>query len=470
MFAPKEEYIVQEEKLELRDIREYPDRFILRPPYQRHSGVWSNKMKLQLLDSVCREYYIPKIVLRKIRLSENLTKLEVIDGQQRLSTILEFFKKDSNLRLPKTLKDISSDLPGKKYHELEADKREWFDKQLCLKADVIINIENKEDVDHTKIASDLFWRLQQGEPLTFIETLHSRLYSNVRNFVSKHADTYSFDYEQYTPKDDNPDIHSFFGKVIDISNDRMQYLLLLTRFLMVEFADGPTDVGDKKIKAFFDKFPVKTNSFIAPEFIARQEVKDCLSNMNVFYAIFKDNSMIDKRHGVKYLKKDYFILSLYILLRHMKKYYVFEEKEYKAFDNFAQEFYKRLVKNDEDDSLIMQFRDNRQQSTENLSARERIMRRIFFEKNKNLVAKDTKRSFDESEKIEIYMRDKGICKLCCKEYLTEGLPQEEAEEKAKVTWSDYDADHIKAHIKGGRSVKENAQVLCKRHNRAKGSN
>ncbi len=97
MFAPKEEYVIQEEKLQLRDIRDYPDRFILRPPYQRHAGVWGRVMKEQFLDSLCRQYYIPRIVLRRVRFDNNITKWEVIDGQQRLSTILDFSTRNLDL-------------------------------------------------------------------------------------------------------------------------------------------------------------------------------------------------------------------------------------------------------------------------------------------------------------------------------------------------------------------------------------
>ena len=467
MFSPKEEYIVQEEKLELRDIREYPDRFILRPPYQRHSGVWGQVMKEQLLDSVCRKYYVPKIVLRRVRFDTDTTKLEVIDGQQRLSTILELFDKNSNLRLPESLNDFSPDLPNKKYHDLDPNKREWFDKQLHLKADVIISIEDKSNPKNLKIASDLFWRLQQGEPLTFIETLHSRLDSNVRNFVSKYADTYAFDFEQYTPLDQNKDIHSFFKRIVGIPNDRMQYLLLLTRFLIIEENDGPTDVGDKKITAFFNKHPIKSDKLIDKDFENFSWVKKCISNLNTFYEIYKENPTLDEKNGVKYLRKDYFILSLYILLRHLKGYYVFGGKEHKIFDDFSLKFYARLVKNDEDDSLIMAFRDNRQQSAENLETRERIMRRIFFEENKELLAKDSKRSFNELERIKIYMKGRGICKFCLDEYSNQGLSSEDAERESRVSWTEYDADHIKRHIDGGETIIENAQVLCRKHNRGK---
>jgi len=107
----------------------------------------------------------------------------------------------------------------------------------------------------------------------------------------------------------------------------------------------------------------------------------------------------------------------------------------------------------------MIFRDNRQQSQDNLEKRDMIMRHVFFSEYSNLPLKDSKRSFNESERIAIYRRDKGLCKIC--------LDEGKSEVEATVPWSQYDADHIKAWITGGKTSVEQAQVLCRYHNRQK---
>ena len=118
--------------------------------------------------------------------------------------------------------------------------------------------------------------------------------------------------------------------------------------MRIEFADGPTDVGDKSIISVFGKYPAKNKyNDIDKDFEAKNEVKKCLSNLNIFYQIFKDNPMIDEWNGVKYIKKDYYVLSLYLLLRHLNKYYVFNKSNYNLFDDFAKKFYIRLMENDE---------------------------------------------------------------------------------------------------------------------------
>jgi len=67
--------------------------------------------------------------------------------------------------------------------------------------------------------------------------------------------------------------------------------------------------------------------------------------------------------------------------------------------------------------------------------------------------------FNEAERISIYRNDEGLCQIC----IEEGKPVKECE----VPWKEFEADHVLPHSKGGKTVIENAQVLCRYHNRAK---
>jgi uncharacterized protein with ParB-like and HNH nuclease domain len=103
MFNPKPQYEVVQESLAIRDFKDYWEEFVVRPPYQRKS-VWSKKKKQDLLDSLFRRYYVPRIVIREVRRDEKQTAREVIDGQQRITTAKDFL--DDLLELPKSLSDI----------------------------------------------------------------------------------------------------------------------------------------------------------------------------------------------------------------------------------------------------------------------------------------------------------------------------------------------------------------------------
>ncbi|MDZ7823558.1 MAG: DUF262 domain-containing protein [Ahrensia sp.] len=58
------------------------------PDYQR-PPVWSRKQKQLLMDTILRNYDIPKFYWRSVKRSDGI-QYEVIDGQQRLRAIWEF--------------------------------------------------------------------------------------------------------------------------------------------------------------------------------------------------------------------------------------------------------------------------------------------------------------------------------------------------------------------------------------------
>ena len=457
-FNPDPRYDVFPKIINIEDFHKYKEEYVIRPPYQR-KNVWSKKKKQNLLDSLFRRYYIPNIILREVRLGENETVSEIIDGQQRITTIQNFFA--DRLKLPNSLKDLHPDLPKKKYSELSSEFRRFIDKELNFQADFIKGIEDPTNPEHQKIATEIFWRLQQGESLNYMEVAHARLSSISRNFIVKYSDDITFDYKEYKPVDENKNKHRFFD-IIDRKNDRMQHLMLLTRFLLIEEADGPADLNNKSVEEFIDKYK-KEDGIGNNEFENTKIAQKVLSTLNTFYDIFKDDPMIDEENGLKEFKREYVIVSFYLLLRHLKKYYVFEKEEKNIFKKFLNYFYNRWNKKEEDDIEILNFISNRQQSYNNVQIRHRILRLIFFnylaDNGYTVHTKDEKRQFNEAKRIEIYRRDRGLCQIC----LEEGA----SEKEAKVSWSDYEADHVIPHSKGGKTEVFNGQVLCKHHNRQK---
>lgn len=459
-FNPKQEYQVVEDLITIKDFSDYSEEYVTRPPYQR-KNVWSTRKKQNLLDSLFRRYYIPKIVVREVRLSENKTITEIIDGQQRIITAQEFIK--NKLRLPQSLKDISPDLPGKYYRELNAELRRFVDKELKYKADIVKNIEDPMNPAHQRIATEIFWRLQQGESLNFMEIAHARLNSLTRNFIVKYSDDISFDFKEYKPIDDNQYKHSFF-KIIDRDNNRMQHLMLFARMILLEKANGPTELKDSEVVNLIENKCIDDgigNYTFENDLLARK----VLSNLDALYDVFKDDTMLKNGGSIRELKREYIMLSLYLLIRHIKKYYVFGEEEKTLIRDFFLKFHERWQNPDDEDRDVLSFSEHRQQDQKNVEARHIIIRQLFFqyinEQKKQLTLKDEKRIFNEAERIAIYRRDKGLCQLC--------LQEGKNEKEASVGWLEYEADHIIPHTKGGPTAIFNAQVLCRYHNAIKGA-
>jgi len=136
------------------------------PEWQRQK-VWSRKKKQSLLDSILRQWKVPKFYFSK--LSGSPESYEVVDGQQRLVTILEFFEN----KLP--LSDASAEkFGGRLYGDLPDEISDAFD-------DYEIEFDEIEDASDEEV-KEFFRRLQEGLRLTSSEKLNS-IHSNLRNFV-----------------------------------------------------------------------------------------------------------------------------------------------------------------------------------------------------------------------------------------------------------------------------------------------
>ncbi len=401
MFNPQTEYDVIPKKFPIRDFHDYKEEFVVRPPYQR-KNVWSTKKQQSLLDSLFRRYYVPKIVIREVRLNGDRTVSEVIDGQQRIHTVQRFLADE--LSLPSTLKDIHPELAGARYSSLSSDVRRFIDRELVYDADLVKGIDNPREPKHQKIATEIFWRLQQGESLNYMEIAHSRLSSLARNFVVKYADDQQFDFEHYVPIDSNPDKHPFFS-VIDRNNDRMQHLALLTRLLLIEESDGPAHIKDTNVMEYVDKWQ-RTDGIGNYSLESEPHAKRVLRYMTAYYDVFKDDPMLNQNGGMKEFRIEYFIISVYLLLRHLLKYYVFDEAERRLFHNFVTDFHERWRSGKhETDTDILVFSDNRQQTMGETQVRDRIIRQVFFEyvlaRGHQMLTKDDRRMFSEADRIRI---------------------------------------------------------------------
>ena len=72
------------------------------PEWQRQE-VWSQSKKQSLIDTILRGWKLPKFYFLKS--SEDPEEFEVVDGQQRLVSIFEFFDNDLPLS-PKSAEDF----------------------------------------------------------------------------------------------------------------------------------------------------------------------------------------------------------------------------------------------------------------------------------------------------------------------------------------------------------------------------
>lgn len=123
----------------------------LDPPYQRKS-VWSPKDRRFFLDTIFRDYPSPGIFLHKETGDDGRAVYHVVDGKQRLETILLFV--NNKLRISKDYGDVT--LAGKRWEDLDPEptlkKAFW---------DYVLPVEFIDVIDGT-LVEEVFDRLNRN--------------------------------------------------------------------------------------------------------------------------------------------------------------------------------------------------------------------------------------------------------------------------------------------------------------------
>ncbi len=124
----------------------------VRPQYQRRP-VWDNKKKSRLIESLLMNVPIPPIYLYE----NDFNRYEVMDGQQRLNSILEFY---SN-RLKLSSLDSWKILNGKTYDDLPQKVQRGLDRRR-IAATVIVSDLSDKPYGPDDIRRQVFDRLNTG--------------------------------------------------------------------------------------------------------------------------------------------------------------------------------------------------------------------------------------------------------------------------------------------------------------------
>ena len=390
------------------------------PQYQR-TPVWKEAKKQLLIDSILRQYDLPKFYLRQ---SDCPYEHEVVDGQQRLRAIWDFY--NDKYVLGEKSKDIPDfeDLSGKKFSELLSEARDRI-------GGFEINVVELEDASDFEIR-ELFLRLQEGVSLNPVEKRNA-MSGNMRDFVA-----------------DLGDKQRVFS-LTSLPEERFGWHDLAAIVTCLEMAKGPTDVKSLSLKKMYqDNQKFNTNGSVARK--VRQR-------MRYLERVLKNRPPeMDIKWG---------FVDLYLLIMRIDESYVIRDREddfadfYIAFEGERRQAmpdYGALRSSgkspwDKDLYHYIEAFIRSGGTIQNIKKRHRVYRKLFIRDVQDLTSKDPQRAFTLDERIVIWRRDNEICQKC----------------KKRIKFPEMEADHIKPHSRGGKTTITNGQTLCKQCNASKGA-
>ncbi|MEQ8330031.1 MAG: DUF262 domain-containing protein [Longimicrobiales bacterium] len=391
------------------------ERIDTNPDYQR-PAVWTRRQKQLLIDTILRNYDIPKLYWR--RTGRKPDTYDVVDGQQRLRAIWEFF--GGGFKLAKDADQIDGwDVAGVAYSELPDELRIRFD---TYPLDVVL----VEDADEDEVR-EMFLRLQNGTTLRAQEKRNAYP-GAMRDFVRHLAS------------------HAFFDSV-GFSNSRYTYDLVAAQLVRLEMAGGPTNVKDRDLNRMYEEGRQFDDN--GQEARAVKRVLDLLSE------VFPEKTPELTRYNV---------VALYCVAAELLASYVRAEFESVLREWFLDFEARRRVQEEKEgedaDPEWITYKEKISHSTDSqdsIAWRMDFMLKDLLLVRADLKLKDAQRGFTAQQRLAIYRRDGGVCqvRLRC--------------EGARVKWDDWHCDHRVPWTGGGATSVENGQVACTTCNLAKGS-
>jgi hypothetical protein len=379
---------------------------LLIPEYQREE-VWSISQKQLLMDSLFQEIDIPKIYFRVLE-TDSTHEFEVVDGQQRLASIFEFMS-DVYPMGPDADDVAGQTVAGFKFSGLPMGLQMAFQNAALD----VVELRGYSDDD----IEEIFLRLQNGTPLNAAEKRRA-IGGNMRNVVKELAD------------------HDVF-KLASFNDKRYAFEDAASKALHMLFFGAITDIRPTSIRRTYEH---NTNVTIATKEVAKLK-----GTYNFLVRAFRG------KQNPK-LKKYSMITLPYLMVELLDTYNVSSHDA--ALAESLLDFEKARVVNtelpeDQQDPVLTAYTNAaRSDSVQDMSYRHGALRDYIAAALPDLQLKDPDRSFTSEQRMAIYRRDEGVCRI-------KG-PNCEVE----CDDTNFHADHKVPHTEGGKTTVENGQVSC----------
>lgn len=147
------------------------NKYNLHPEFQRRRR-WSQEKKSKLIESFIINVPVPPVFLYEI----DYANFEVMDGLQRITTIIDFYKDLYELEGLEEWKELN----GKKYSELPIRIKEGIDRRY-LSSIILLKESAKDDIEADRLKKIVFERLNSGGVKLTAQETRNALYNGKLN-------------------------------------------------------------------------------------------------------------------------------------------------------------------------------------------------------------------------------------------------------------------------------------------------
>lgn len=382
---------------------------IIAPPFQR-KPVWSPKNKSFLIDTIIRSLPIPEIFVQIKTDTSGNTKYIVVDGQQRIRAILEFLDGEFEI-----LEDDNQEHGDKEFSELPDDiKTDIWDYSL-----VVRELKTNNDAD----IREVFQRLNKNAvPLNRQELRNATFIGYFIHLASELAE------DDYWAEQ----------KIVNATEIRRMIDVEFVSDLLISLLHGIQPKDPNLLDKFYGLYDAKfeERNDIKTKFVkVKSKIEEILGDL-------KPTRWHDKLN----------YYSLFVAFSDLMDNYYFPEERIPNIRAELENFSKLLTTENFSVPYVKIYYEaqlTRRANKESRMAKTTVLRNLLIP---HLIAKDSKRDFNEEERRIFWELSKDKkCGVC----------------KKDVKWEEYSLDHIIPHSKGGKTELKNAQITHKPCNSSK---
>lgn len=408
------------------------ERLKLSPGFQRQS-VWKDGDRKKLIESILRGYPLPAIFLHKTTDQDGNTIYNVIDGKQRIESLLMFTGAMRGKRYA-----VKTNLPG----ETEVQVLDWTRLNKLRRQSLIADY----DLSVIEVEGDLSDMLKLfvsinslGKPLSAQEKRHAKYFDNA---FLKAVDQTARALEPTLKQ------HRILSAM---QIERMKHIELIAE---LAYSSHKGDVTHKK---------AALDHVLSERTLTALQIKKAMDGTKS--AIKQVLRILPEIATTRFHKLADFYTLVVLVMKFQRDGLILNDARrnqqaaelLKKFGNAVDTISESLRKvrsasyGDEGPAIYLRTVKEGTDSERNRRDREALLRELLepvFQK------KDADRAFSpEQRRLIWHSSEARICSIC----------------EAELGWSDFTIDHVFPHSRGGKTSIENAQLMCRSCNSAKGA-